>query len=215
MSREDWYRRTTWTPDDQREFHGCIRRSRGIDSKAQYIRIQARALLQTGDASLIAAALELLEQSFADYPGTVGHSLTLETAGDCCAALNRIDDAIAYYQRALAREKEFPGVKSNARFSLGKLAVENSRSELYGDVLRGLDDFGDLVFPWHEYMANGIRALVAQSYGDTGLARSYAAAAIEAAVAADSGLGWGRGELGLVKNTDTRMHRELLKIAES
>jgi len=213
MSRDDWYRRTTWTPDDQREFHDRNRRSRGTDSKAQYIRIQAWTLFETGDGSLINDALELLEQSFVDYPASFDCALSFETAGRCCEALNRIGEAISYYQKALARQKEFPGVVTNACFSLGKLAVEQERSDLYDTVLSALDDFGHLMLPWQAYMAYGIRAVIALSNGDDALARSYADRAFDAAAVRDSGLGWGRAKVGIVKDTNTRMHSRLLTIA--
>ena len=213
MPRDDWCRKTTWTPDDQREFHERNRRSRGSDSKAQYVRIQAETLFETGGESLIVSALELLEQSFVDYPDASGRARAFEAAGRCFETLNRIDNAISYYQKALAREKEYPGIGTNACFLLGKLVVEHKRSGLYDSVLSGLDDFGLSVFPWHAYMTNGIRAVIAQFNGDDALARSHASAAFVAAEVRDSGLGRGREKLGIVKNMNTRMHSQLLEIA--
>ena len=44
MSKDDWFRRTTWSDEDERAFFARLVRSRGIFRKAQYLRIQAVTL---------------------------------------------------------------------------------------------------------------------------------------------------------------------------
>ncbi len=91
------------------------------------MRIQARTLYETGEPQLVRAALELLERACAEYPGAMDSALALETAGQCCEALERIDDAIEFYRRALQREREFPGIGTNAGYRLAKVVVEHDR----------------------------------------------------------------------------------------
>lgn len=57
MGRDDWYRRTTWTSEDAEAFFDRLNRSRGLESKAQYVRIQA---LDLEEAGLIEPASSLL-----------------------------------------------------------------------------------------------------------------------------------------------------------
>ena len=87
MPKDDWYRRTTWTTEDQHAFAERKRRSRGADRKAQYVRVQAETLFQTGDKELIISALKLLEQSFADYSSSFDYAQSYECAARCCETL--------------------------------------------------------------------------------------------------------------------------------
>ena len=64
----DWFRRTTWSPDDEREFFARLGRSRGPERKAQYLRIQA-SHLATAAPPLHGPALALLDRLLAEYPG--------------------------------------------------------------------------------------------------------------------------------------------------
>jgi tetratricopeptide (TPR) repeat protein len=213
MPNDDWCRRTTWTTEDQRAFAERNRRSRGADSKAQYVRIQAETLFQTGDKELIISALELLEQSFADYPHSFDCAQSYECAARCCETLGRIEDAISYYRRALDREKEFPGIGTNACFHFAKLIATHRRHDAFDEALEALNKFGHPVFPWHAYMSYGPQALIAHERGDSVSAKAHAEAAIEASNVRDSSLGWGRGEIGIVNNLESEMHRQLQKLA--
>ena len=42
----DWYRRKTWTKRDEKEFFGKLGRATK-DNRAQYLRVQARELIET------------------------------------------------------------------------------------------------------------------------------------------------------------------------
>src|SRR4029453_11686154 len=101
----------------------------------------------------------------------------LETAGQCCEALGRSEEAIAFYRQALERERAFPGMRSNAGFRLAKVVVENRRSELYPEAIAAAESQGAPVFPWHAYMLYGARAAIAEHRGDRAEARALAAMA--------------------------------------
>ena len=68
MGRYDWYRKTTWTEQDRSEFWLRLNRSRNDFNKAQYLRIQALTLEETGVEANIHASMELLDGRLADYP---------------------------------------------------------------------------------------------------------------------------------------------------
>ena len=215
MGRDDWCRRTTWTARDQEEFFARNKRSRGADSKAQYMRIQAHTLFETGERALIEAALALLERSLSDYPGAMDRAWALESAGQCCETLGRMDEALDYYRQALDREQEFPGMRSNAGFRLAKLIAELERDDLYGEALAAAEAQGAPVFPWHAYVQNGVRAVRAHHVGNIIDAKMLAETALRAAAVRDTGLSHGRGHLGTVRDTSTRFHEILLRLART
>jgi tetratricopeptide (TPR) repeat protein len=213
MARDDWFRRITWTERDREDFFARNKRSRGKHSKAQYMRIQAHTLLGTGKPQLIGNALELAKQACSEYPGAMDTALTLEIAGECCEKLERPDNAIDYYRRAIAREHEFRGVRSNAPFLLGKLVVEQRRKDCYGEALNAMEAHGAPVFPWHGYILNGVRAMAATEEGRLAEAKAFAREALAASAIRDTGLSHGRGHLGTVRETNTGFHFVLLRIA--
>jgi hypothetical protein len=61
MGQDDWYRKKTWGPRARKSFFERLNRSRNSYNKAQYARIQALYLQQTGKQELVRAALELLD----------------------------------------------------------------------------------------------------------------------------------------------------------
>lgn len=55
--------------------------------------------------------------------------------------------------------------------------------------------------------------MIAHERGDTASAKAFADAALDASGVGDSGLGWGRGDIGIVSDLETRVHRQLQKFA--
>jgi len=212
--RDAWYRRTTWTQSDQEDFFARNKRSRGDRSKAQYMRIQAHTLFETGKPELVQAALMLAERACSEYPNAFDRAGTLEIAGQCCEALGRTDHAIEFYRCAVQREREFRGVRGNAGFRLAKVIVENDRRDLFDEAIGTAECQGAPVFPWHAYILNGVRAIVASHAGEEAKARSLANAALKAAAVRDTGLSHGRGHLGTVRDTHTVFHKMLLDISD-
>ena len=215
MARHDWYRRTTWTQRDQNEFLARNKRSRGADSKAQYLRIQAQTLLETGNPVLIGSALDLVQKACSEYPHALDSALAFETAGRCCEALGRADEAIRFYRQALQREREFPGIRTNAAFRLAKVAIENERRDLYSEAVDAAAAHGEPIFPWNAYFLYGARAVIARDRGDHAEAKSLATTALQASAVGDTGLSHGRGHLGTVKSPPARFHAILRRIADA
>jgi len=210
----EWFRQTEWSEKHLAEFLARNRRSRGNASKAQHIRIQAVTLLQTAKPMLVESALQLLvEQYFPTFSRELDASAALCCAGQCCEALGRSDDAVAYYEHAVKREVEMPSATSGAVYLLAKLGVELGQEELVRRALSFLDAATPSPFPWHSYVVCGARAFLAALEGDSTSASAHAQAALNRAAISDNGLGWGRGALGAVKEGETRFHETITKLA--
>jgi len=78
-STRDWFRKTTWSADDERDFRAHLKRAR-VDRRPQYLRIQAAHLLENG---LPEPALVLLDEFLAapdDLFLPLGHSLRAQAS---------------------------------------------------------------------------------------------------------------------------------------
>jgi tetratricopeptide (TPR) repeat protein len=65
---KEWYRNTTWNETIAFEFETRLKRARGSDSKAQYLKLQACHLLFAPNAEVQSIGINLLNRLFADYP---------------------------------------------------------------------------------------------------------------------------------------------------
>jgi len=189
MGRNDWYRRTTWTPEDAEHFHARNSRSRGDANKAQYLRIQADTLLRTGEDDLLEPAFELSQLALERSPGTLSHAPALDCAGRCLERLGQYREAIQHFLDALEYQRQVPGIRTNACFHLGRVVATTRARDFYEVTCDALEDFGAPVFPWHAYMVNGIHACIRADQGDDETARELAQAALMSAEVSDSGLG--------------------------
>ncbi|MBC8373523.1 MAG: hypothetical protein H8E53_08015 [Planctomycetes bacterium] len=115
----------------------------------------------------------------------------------------------------MAREKEFPGIGSNACFNYARLVVEEAMVELYTDALQAVEEYGSPVFPVHAYYQSGMRAAVAQNAGEHDAAKAHAEKALASASVSDTGLSHGRGHLGTVRNQESDFHKAIMRIVSS
>lgn len=105
MGREDWYRRTSWTTDDQSDFFGRLKRARGTYSKAQYLRIQALYLQQSG---LYAEAVRLLNLLQAEYAEETQATAAFLQKAECLWSIGDRPGAFDAYVEALAAQRRYP-----------------------------------------------------------------------------------------------------------
>ena len=202
MKKPDWYRRTTWTPDDQAAFEAHLKRSRTSFHKAQYLRIQATHLQQVGTDSMLHAAVELLDRMIHDYPEASQLSSAWQQRGQCLVDLGRHDEAIEAFRGALQAQRKAPGWRNEAHLDLGELIVQLRRRELYPEAIRALTEFGgEEVFPVSVYRHAVTRALIADAMGESATARGYAQQALAAAAKDESPFRYHRN-LGLVRFVD-------------
>lgn len=182
MSRNDWYRQTSWSAANQEAFFAKLRLAR---NKAQYLRIQALYLQEEHPEE----ALKLLDEYFEVADEEIDLALAWAQRAECEIARGREQQALQSFRECFRREQVFAGQRTNGYLSFGLWVARNRRSELYDEVLavfaaRERWPF----FPDTLYQFNAVLALIADDCSNTKAAAAYARLALEAASATDSGL---------------------------
>ncbi|MGO8753301.1 MAG: hypothetical protein ACLQNE_45780 [Thermoguttaceae bacterium] len=214
MANQDWFRRSAWTDHDREEFNARLHRSRGAGNKAQYLRIQAFHL---ADAGLHAAAIELLDRLFAEFPERIQLASAHQQKAEALAGLGQTEPAIHEFRAALQAERDFQNVKTQAWLDFAWFAVENQRTDLYDEVSHVLAEFRDksgLSFPKIEYRYWAVLSLIADSRGEGMVAREYATLALKEASKTHSGLRY-HPTVGLVSSQPDWMEKKLRALAGS
>src|SRR5687767_11207341 len=119
----EWFRRTTWTDTDAADFEARLKRSRGVDRKAQYLRIQAGHLLAVGDPKLTSVALSLLDRQTAQFPDPLFLSVAHSMRAEALLELGRSEEAVEAYQLALLAREAFPQVRTDAHLGFAELVI--------------------------------------------------------------------------------------------
>lgn len=106
----DWYRCESWTKAEEEQFFTKLKRARK-DGRAQYLRVQAIHLIETGRPSLLEVAESLLNKILTDYPeDRLEKSPALTMLGGIYRRRGDSERALEYFKRAMNFEKEFPNV---------------------------------------------------------------------------------------------------------
>lgn len=189
----DWYRNETWNSEIAEQFQARLQRSR---KKSQYLRIQANILAPTCPN----IALTLLEQYF-----ETGDDFDLAQAyvdqATAYLALDDIEAALTALEAALARESEFPNVRTQAYLLLPRLVAARRLRQHYVRALDILDAHRSLpTFPVEHHTWHGARALILSEQGRKAEAVHEAKLALDAARQTGSGFRY-HPDLGLVENT--------------
>jgi tetratricopeptide (TPR) repeat protein len=212
----DWFRKTSWSEADQADFYAHFKRSRGAGNKAQYLRIQAGHLENTGSPELLRAALTLLEKMISEFPEPGELACAYNQKASCLAALGQIDLAIASYRLALDTERNNPKRRTRAWLEFGRFVCDAKLTEHFGEAFAVLDelklDAG--LFPVDVYELSGIRAIVTAHRGDAAKAKQYAKTALKAAAETNSGFRY-HPTVGLVRDKETPFYKSVQAIAQS
>ncbi len=152
MSREDWYRNSIWTKDVKTAFFTRLDRCRSYN-KAQYLRIQAVHLQETGKKKCVLAALELLDLILEKWPEKHELAAVYLQRAECFEYLHDYKSAVSSFRDSLNAEREFTGVIVEAALHFGWFVVRRGMKELYDEVLSALKprDKG-LVWPVVQFM---------------------------------------------------------------
>jgi tetratricopeptide (TPR) repeat protein len=213
MTKTEWFRRTSWTPEDQREFEARLKRSRSAFHRAQYLRIQAWHLHEVGDRALAEAALCLLDQVITTYPEPSQLSTALMQRAECLVDLGLPEEALDTYVAALEARRREPRWGNLAHLGFAELVVALKRRDLYPVAVAALDEFQEPpIIPVTEYRDAAVRALVADDLGDTELACACARRALHAAAKTEAPLRYHR-KLGLVHSVDPSTHQRVEALA--
>jgi tetratricopeptide (TPR) repeat protein len=204
----DWFRRSTWSADDERAFRAHLKRARR-HNRPQYLRIQAACLIDNG---LPQPALRFLDEVLSIAPGNVFLTIIHEARAVALADLGLRDEAIGAYRAALAAQRARPNVEGYAALGLAELVVRTERRSMFDEALEALDTLhSDNPFPAIQYREAAVRALIAQARGDNTAARRHALRALDAANTARAPFARHPG-LGLVREFDPTIHARLQAI---
>jgi tetratricopeptide (TPR) repeat protein len=211
MGREDWYRNSTWSPEDQAAFHARLKRSRGSFHKSQYLRIQALYLAKAGNHL---ASLELLDQLLREHPDPSQLSTAYLQRAESLLALGRLEEAVVEFRNSLQAEKDHPGVQTGTWIEFPWHIAVMGLEHLYDEALSLIDRsrLGDgLIFPVLRFRYSASLALIAGARGERSAARMFAEEALKSANANHSGFRY-HPDFGLVGEVDPQIWNRLVAL---
>jgi hypothetical protein len=205
MSRQDWFRNTSWDPKVESAFLERLARTR---DKNQCLRIQA-SILATRCPDV---ALRLLGQYF-----TLGEHFEMAQAyvdqATAYVALNEVQSAITAYESALRREQQYPNLQTQAGIELALLIAERRLSERYDQAIILLQTHKErLLFPDQTFRWNCALALIRSEQGSPIESREAARRALAAAAETRSGFQH-HPKMGLVGNVEASIRQRLSELA--
>ena len=170
----DWFRNTTWNGAIERAFDEKLRRAR---RKEQYLRVQACTLARSHPE----VALKLLDRYFV-LKDDFDHAQAHVDRATALLALGRVDEALAAYETALAREAVFPNLQTQAHLDLPYIVATLGIRDQYRRAreLLALHE-SRLMFPVDRFRWHAAQALIAAATGEAGSVRDHAERALEAA----------------------------------
>lgn len=209
MSADEWYRNKDWNADIEAVFQAKLKRAR--TQKAQYLRIQANYLIRSHPRQ----CLKLLEQFFA-LKDKFDYAQAYVDRAEAYIALENVDEAVIAYRAALAREKEFPRLQTQAYLKFPYLIASRNLIELFDEAFHVLDDNSDRrMFPIDHYHWNASKALIYAATPDFERAREFARFAIKASKLDESGFRY-HPKVGLFRKqtVDEIIYKKLIKLAK-
>ena len=150
--------------------------------------------------------MELLDRYFS-MPDKFDQAQAHVDRATALKTLGRLEEAADAYESALAREVEFPNLKTQAYLELPVLiAIAGLQSRFDRAIVIQDEQVDRLMFPVDHFLWHAARALIMASRGDRAGAAPHAQSALQAASKDHSGFRY-HPSVGLV----TEKHRGLLK----
>jgi tetratricopeptide (TPR) repeat protein len=209
----DWYRKTSWSAADSDDFERRLARARR-ESRAQYLRIQAACLFQTGAKELVTAAATLATRVTDEYKDLIQTGQAHQLLGQCYEASGDIAAAIAEFRKAVDWERQMPFVQTDAYLDFAWLVARHGAVDHFPETLELLTRFCERpVFPIQRYRYHGALALIAHARAEIEVARTAARAALDASRETSSPFRFHR-RLGLFKPRPDDMHSQLQRLAK-
>lgn len=213
MADREWYRRETWSAEDEADFERRLMRARAT-SRSQYLRIQALHLAETGEVALAGTALRLLDRLMAEYPDPMDLPQVQLQRAEVLVALGDWEGAVVAYRAAVAAERRPGTIRTEVSVEFPWAVVLRGASVLYDEVEAILDaqPEDERPFPSMKFRWSAAKALLAEHRRDEPAARGHAAAALMAMAADRSGF-LHHQKLGLVREVDEALLRRLRRLA--
>lgn len=212
MSSEDWYRRETWTEEDEEQFEKKLSRTRG--RRSEYLRIQAGTLAQTGEPAVARAAIGLATRYLRENPEGIFRAGVLLAIANASATLGDHHGAVQAYREALEAERRRPNVHELAHLHLAWFVATNDLDAVFEEVLAVLEATlteEDLVLPFWQYRYFAAVAIMSSALGDAARATEMARRALEAAEV-QRGPFWRHPNLGVAR-VDAKLQRRLAELS--
>jgi len=214
LSHDEWFRKSTWTQEDQDDFFKHLEESGSDFHKAQYVRIQALHLQDAGTPRMFYAAIKLLELMIEKWPEPSQLPMAYLQKAECLDALGLVEEAIQAYRDSLDAKRSFPKAQTEASISFGMFAVDHELTSLYDEVDDALDEFRSLAgSPAREYHYFAVKAIIAKYRGDIDKACDYAKKAIDAAQKTYSGTHYDRSTHELRDKPYSGLHEKICELA--
>ena len=183
MGRQDWFRRTTWTPTDEREFRSRLNRSRGAFHKSQYLYIQGLTLFETKEPELVEAALGLAEENIRDFPAEFDVGPARYLKARCLQRLGRHSEVVPAYKDAIATHPNPSETDATLDYCL--YVALHGLQDHYQDALSLIVDqrnkIAHMPFPIRVFKCCHAAALIYHEVGDAENSRICARIALQMA----------------------------------
>lgn len=214
MSRDSWFRHHTWTEADQSEFFTRLDKSRGASNKAQYARIQALELHQSGGAQYAGAALKLLDLILDSWKSEAQIAAVQHQRADCLRDLGDSAGALAAYREVFAAQRVRPSWLTNAHLDFAWWIATTKLQDHYDEALGILTEFTHgQFFQAVIYKTEGARALILEARGNQQAAAVHARSALAAASVERTEFRY-HPTVGLVRVQDQAAHDALSRLGK-
>lgn len=173
-TRDDWFRKESWSVADAAEFERRLSKSRG--QRTQYLKLQAWHLAETRKARLAAPAIALANRYLNEDPGGFHEVEAHLIIAQANATLGNTGDALKAYRAAVKAESGKRGIRSCAYLSYAWFAATNGLTAEFGKVLKSMESMeeGDLTFPISQYKYFASLALISKELREEENARRMA-----------------------------------------
>ena len=131
MSKNDWYRRVTWSKADEEEFMARLNRARSDFNKAQYIRIQALYLQTEAVPPLYEESMKLIDMLLDQYPQSYEIANALLQKAQCLENLGNIKQATDAYIRSLEMDQQTSNINTRAPLEFARFVVKQRLKKHY------------------------------------------------------------------------------------
>jgi tetratricopeptide (TPR) repeat protein len=182
-----WYETPAWDATAQADFEERLRRTRARpESRAEYVRMKALALEETG---LLDEAVRLYERFVSDEHASWFYvPWTLERLGDIARRQGRLPEAEQYYRRLLTRGSDAAsrnGTTGMTAVSLAEVLLDQGRPDEAAAALGEAEMFTVTSFSANLFRYCVASARLAQARGDSDAAADAAERALDLVDAPD------------------------------
>ena len=205
MKDKNWFRNTTWNEEIEEHFFKKLNRVRDRRMQAQYLNLQAGALIYTKDTELMKVAEILINKQLQEYSDDLlFKSSAYHLLGEIYGFRGNFDKVLEYYKQAIDFEAIFSKSITNSFMNYAEVVVKTNRTDLFDDVEKMFTEeryVSAVAFPLTKYLKYSILSIISKHKGNVEQAKYYADLAEQNVMLQQSGFAKHQS-LGLVKERD-------------